>query len=116
MKRTLKLSMLGFAEPLELRLGELLVALDDDLAGLRVDDVVRARPCRSSSSGSIGRRSSFASFIFLIAARGELGVLLDDDLAADLDVARRALAGEELVLDRSCEYLPPFSMKTVSVE
>ena len=41
MKSTLKLSMLGFAQALELVLGDLLVDLEDDLAGLLVDDVVR---------------------------------------------------------------------------
>ena len=41
MKRILKLLDARFAEPLELVLGELLVDLEDDLAGLLVDDVVR---------------------------------------------------------------------------
>ncbi len=41
MKRTLNCSMLGLAQALELVLGHLLVALEEDLAGLLVDDVVR---------------------------------------------------------------------------
>ena len=86
--------------------GDFLVDLEDDLAGLLVDDVVR-RDLAASSSTSAGRRSSFASFSFFIAALRELGVLLDDDLAADLDVARRALAGEELVLDATSSTCRP---------
>ena len=53
----------------------------------------------TSSSRSIGRRSIFASRSFLIAALVNLVFFLTIDLAADLDVARRALAGEEVELD-----------------
>ena len=85
----------------------ILVALEDDLAGLLVDHVVcrdlaaaLVVLARRSSSTSIGRRSIFASFSFLMAALVNLRVLLDDDLAADLDVARaRADPAEQVVLD-----------------
>ena len=45
---------------------------------------------------------------------GELGALLDDQLAVDLDVADRALAVEGYSNSRDLAYLPPFSTKTVS--
>ena len=53
-----------------------------------------------TSSSSVDRQAIDLRLLQLLDRRlGELGVLLDDDLAADLDVARRALAGEEIVLD-----------------
>ena len=53
----------------------------------------------TSSSASIGEAIELRVLQLLDRGLGELGVLLDDDLAADLDVARRALAGEEVELD-----------------
>ena len=56
----------------------------------------------TSSETSTGRRSTFESLQLLDGALGELAVLLDEDLARVrvADVARRALAGEQVVLDR----------------
>ena len=53
----------------------------------------------TSSSRSTGRRSIFDVAKLLDRRLRELGVLLDDRLAADLDVARRALTGQEIELD-----------------
>ena len=88
-----------FAELLELVRRHFLVDLEDDLAGLLVDDVVRRDLARELLD--VGREAIDLRLLQLLhRGLGELGVLLDDHLAADLDVARRALAGEELVLDR----------------
>ena len=90
------------AQLVELGLGDLLVALEEHFAGVLVDDVVRRRPCRPPRSTSTGRRLIFESCSFLMAALGELAVLLDQDLARLRmpDVAGRALAREQVVLDR----------------
>ena len=88
----------GLAELLELRLGDLFVDLEDDLAGLLVDDVVRRD--LADELLEIDRQAIDLRVAELLdRGLGELGVLLDDRLAADLDVARRALAGEEVELD-----------------
>ena len=101
------------AELLELVRRHFLVDLEDDLAGLLVDDVVRRD--LAGELLDVGREAIDLRLLQLLhRGLGELGVLLDDDLAADLDVARRALAGEKIVLD-DLEYLPPFSRNTVSV-
>ena len=91
MKRTLNSSMPRLAELLELGLGDLLVALEEDFAGLLVDDVVRGD--LADELLELDRQAVDLRFLELLDRRlGELGVLLDDDFAADLDVARGALA------------------------
>ena len=90
--------MLRFAELLELVSRHLLVDLEDDLAGLLVDDVVR-RDLADELLGVDRQAIDLRLLQLLDRGLGELGVLLDDDFAADLDVARGALAGEEVVLD-----------------
>ena len=74
------------------------VDFEDDFARLLVDDVVR-RDLAHELLG-IGREAIDLGFLQLLHRRlGVLGVLLDDDFRADLDVTDRALAREELVLD-----------------
>ena len=102
MKSTLNFLDAVLAKLVELGLGQLLVALQQHFAGLLVDDVVRRRPCRRLPSTSTGRRSILRVLQLPDRRLGELAVLLDEDLARlrVVDVARRALAGEQLVLDR----------------
>ena len=59
----------------------------------------------TSSSISIGEPVDLGLAELLDRGLGELGVLLDDDFAADLDVARGALAGEDVELDRLRELV-----------
>ena len=99
MKRILKLSIARLAQLVELGLGELLVHLEEDLARLLVDDVVRGDLADElfgvdRQAIELRRRLSF-----LIAALVNLVFFLTMTSRADLDVARRALAGEEVVLD-----------------
>ena len=106
MKSTLNCSMPASRSRSSLAVGDLLVALEDDLAGLLVDDVVRGD--LADQLLDLDRQALDLGFLQLLdRGLGELGVLLDDDLAADLDVARRALAGEEVVLDRSSRTCRP---------
>ena len=80
--------------------------LEDDLAGLLVDDVVRG-DLADELLDVDGQAIDLRLLQLLDRGLGELGVLLDDDLAADLDVARRALAREELVLDATSSTCRP---------
>src|SRR5262249_14875106 len=76
----------------------LLVHLEDDLARLLVDNVVRGDLADELLEVD-GQPIDLRVAELLDRSLGELGVLLDDDLVADLDVARRALACEEVKLD-----------------
>src|SRR6185437_8675648 len=89
---------LRLAQALEPSGGELLVHLDEHLTRLRVDDVVRG-----DLAVELLRLDGHALELGLLhLADGrprELGVLLDEDVVTELDVASGALPGEELVLD-----------------
>src|SRR5579859_7212926 len=86
------------AQLLQLRFGDLLVDLEDDFSGLLVDDVVRGDLAHELLE--IDRQAIDLGVTELLdRGLGELGVLLDDRLAADLDVAGRALATEQVELD-----------------
>jgi hypothetical protein len=88
----------GLTELLELRDRHLFVHLDEDLTGLAVDHVVRGD--FADELLGVDREPIDLRFLELLDRRlGELGVLLDNDFAAHLDVARRALAGEQIVFD-----------------
>src|SRR5262249_49824412 len=92
---------LVIAQLVELGLGDLLVALQQDLAGHRIDDVVRRY--LAHQLGDLYRQLLDARILELLdRLLGELPVLLDQDLArvGVPDVAGRALAGQKVVLDR----------------
>ncbi len=98
MKRILKLSIVASRRRSSSRGGELLVHLDEHLARLRVDDVVRG-----DLAIELLRLDGHALELGLLhladGRPGELGVLLDEDVGAQLHVSGGALAGEEVVLD-----------------
>ena len=99
MKRILKLVDARLAELLELRLGHLLVAPRGRPRPSPCRRRRARRPCRRALRGrSAGGRSS-SRWSFLIAALVNLVFFLTMTSAADLDVARGALAGEEVELD-----------------
>ena len=102
-----------FAKLLELVARHFLVDLEDDLAGLLVDDVVR-RDLADELLG-IDRHAIDLGFLELLDRRlGELGVLLDDDfLPIFTSRVARWPARRSYSTERA--YFPPFSRNTVSV-
>ena len=101
MKRILMLRDAVLAQLVELGLGQLLVALKNDLAGGLVDDVRGGD--LADQLGDLDRQALDVRVLELLDGElGELAVLLDQDLARVrvADVARGALAGQQIVLDR----------------
>jgi len=88
-----------FAQALDLHLGQVLVALEDDFARLLVDDVVRG-DFADELVHLDGKPVDLRLAELLDRGLGELGVLLHQHFAADADVAGRSLAGEDVELDR----------------
>ena len=100
-----------FPQLVQLGLAQLLVALKDDLAGLLVDNVRRGD--LADQVRHFDRQTVDLRILQLLDRElGELSVLLDQDLARFrmADVATRALARQQIVLDRLRVFLARLEM------
>ncbi len=105
---------LRLAKHLHLLFGDLLVHAEEDLAGLLVDDVLGAD--LAEHLGLVDRQALEASGLELAdRGAGELPVPPHDDVGVDLDVAGRALAGEQVVLDRLGELAASLEVEGLGV-
>src|SRR5690606_13501827 len=100
----LELGNADIAEALDVLLGDLLVAVQDDLAGLLVEDVL-GRDFADQVLALEGQAPKLRRAHALDDALGKLATLANDDLTVvgvD-DVLARALSGEQVVVDAALD-------------